>query len=34
MKGLQTKGISIKQWEQDFRKINPNPEQNSDLDYE
>ncbi len=33
MQGLEAKGINIKQWEQDFRKINPNPELNSDLDY-
>lgn len=31
---MEQKGINIKHWEQDFRKINPKPEMNADLDYE
>ena len=34
MKEMEKKGVSIKQWQQDFRKINPKPEMNPDLDYE
>ena len=34
MKTLEMKGVSIKEWEYDFRKINPNPEFNRDLDEE
>ena len=28
------KGVVIKEWERDFRKINPEPSLNEDLDYE
>ena len=28
------KGVNIKEWEHDFRKINPDPELNEDLDEE